>query len=905
MENETLAQAASDLATAAANARSWVHETAPESIRVASEAASLIDVCRRVENASRKLHNAASRRMCIGVFGPSQAGKSYLVSRLCKKPTDEDGPDERLIADVGGRDMDFLREINPPGDKESTGLVTRFSKFPQETPDGYPISLRLLSESDLVKIFANSYLSDFDPNNLELDPPAPGSDETHAIIAELRQAPLAPKPAEHLGELAIHELKEYFANNFKSRLPFLEPCGYWEFAFAQAARLSLADRAKLFRVLWGGIEEFTDLYLKLAEALDKLGHAQEAFAAIEALTPREKSIIDVDRIKLDLGTEADDNDLLPVRGENGVEARLPRAVLCALVAELRINMRNETWPLFDQTDLLDFPGARSREKYRNMREKVESESDLARRPRELFIRGKVAVLFQRYSEERELTSMLLCMAGSNAEVKDLGILVRDWIHSTHGDTPEERSRQRNALFFILTKSDAEFITKEGEDEASRRAKWHRRIYASMIELYERDGWLNDWDGEPFRNTLWLRNPGIEQKHLVAYRMEERDGSKKRAEPLFEVDYAPDIKGRLADIEKDFLSDEAVVRYFKDPKKAFDGLLALNDGGVAYIVEEVTEVCDPKIKTEQVRGRLLRQSRVFLERFDGFYDAGASASREEKLAQARAAAEDVGRALAGEALRPFGRLLDEISAKETELRDIYLTVAHMEEDEQETASPPATAAAASIFDDLDGSETASHSAPKRRDRPELFAERAVQSWVFQVRSFVADETHPVRRDFSGDSANLLAQELISAAHRLGVTEAISTAVRGEAAIASADWEGAAELSACIAGNQINTVVATLGYADAPEAERPQVPPLPQDARRRAFAPPESFESLPELGEKPRPIAREFVQDWLAAFVQLTIDNMGYSEGREISEARNAELGRLIEQARVEPRLAPGD
>ena len=96
-----------------------------------------------------------------------------------------------------------------------------------------------------------------------------------------------------------------------------------------------------------------------------------------------------------------------------------------------------------------------------------------------------------------------------------------------------------------------------------------------------------------------------------------------------------------------------------------------------------------------------------------------------------------------------------------------------------------------------------------------------------------------------------------------------------------------------------------YADAPEAERPQVPPLPQDARRRAFAPPESFESLPELGEKPRPIAREFVQDWLAAFVQLTIDNMGYSEGREISEARNAELGRLIEQARVEPRLAPGD
>lgn len=32
----------------------------------------------------RKLSRAASRKMCVGVFGPSQAGKSYLISALAR-----------------------------------------------------------------------------------------------------------------------------------------------------------------------------------------------------------------------------------------------------------------------------------------------------------------------------------------------------------------------------------------------------------------------------------------------------------------------------------------------------------------------------------------------------------------------------------------------------------------------------------------------------------------------------------------------------------------------------------------------------------------------------------------------------------------------------------------------------
>ena len=98
---------------------------------------------------------AARRKMCVGIFGPSQAGKSYLVSTLA-------GNEKRkLWTRQGDTTYDFLSEINPQGGKESTGLVTRFTLArPAEPPAGYPVHVRLLSVIDVVKILANTYFSD-------------------------------------------------------------------------------------------------------------------------------------------------------------------------------------------------------------------------------------------------------------------------------------------------------------------------------------------------------------------------------------------------------------------------------------------------------------------------------------------------------------------------------------------------------------------------------------------------------------------------------------------------------------------------------------------------------------------------------------------------------------------------
>jgi hypothetical protein len=893
-----LAGAARALAEAAALARGWVREVAPTARRVAGEERSLLDYARRVQNEAAKLAAAAERRMCIGVFGPSQAGKSYLVSRLCLRPGAEEGGG-RLLVDFAGRSLDFLREINPPGDKESTGLVTRFSVQRPDCPPDHPVSLRLLSETDLVRILANSYLSDFDVNNLDFETAEQGVAPVRDLMDVLRPAP-GVVPAAHLDELAVEDLRHYFESRFRTRFPGLKEVGFWDFAQASLPSLSLPDRARFYSVLWGGIAEFTELFLLLAGWLERLGFAPCAHAALDALTPRERSIIDVDRVKLDLGTAEDGTDAISViaitADRRTVRVAVPRGVLCALVAELHVALRESSWPLFEKVDLLDFPGARSREKYRSMADRAENAQKAARRPCELFIRGKIAVLFQRYAEERELTSMLLCMAGSNAEVKDLGALVREWVGLTHGEKPDQRRGQKNALFFVLTKADQDFIAKDGEDEAALRSRWQRRIYASMIELYQRDGWLDDWDGRPFRNTLLLRNPGIEQSHLVEYRTEQRGGAAVRVQPLVEIGYAPELQARLGVLRQHFVSDERVQRYVEDPARAFDALLALNDGGIAHIAERIAGVCDPQTKLAQIRGRLLAAAEEFRRRFGAFYDAGAAASRDQKREQAFDLAHAIGRSEAGAA--GFGPFLRSLALREAEMRELYLTVLHDMKAALAAALTVDGPASGNIFDQ----ELPERSTEPVGDRAELFAEVALHGWIGRLREAAADAAGRLRRDLSAEQAHLFVQELIAAAQRLGVSQRIAEEVRAAGAVTDADWEHAAERAASVATVRLNALLSDLGYGELPPERRPQVPPAPRQANRRAFEPPDLFEGLPKLADRPSSPARIYRLDWLSAFVQLAEDNLGFAGAREISEAQNAELGRILERARIEGALA---
>ncbi len=101
----------------------WIAAVREDAQNLDKEADHLTLSLRRSRNKARRLAQAAAKPMTVGFFGLSQAGKSYLISALAA------GENGNLETELAGKQLDFLKHINPPGGgKEATGLVTRFSR---------------------------------------------------------------------------------------------------------------------------------------------------------------------------------------------------------------------------------------------------------------------------------------------------------------------------------------------------------------------------------------------------------------------------------------------------------------------------------------------------------------------------------------------------------------------------------------------------------------------------------------------------------------------------------------------------------------------------------------------------------------------------------------------------------
>ena len=53
-----------------------------------------------------------------------------------------------------------------------------------------------------------------------------------------------------------------------------------------------------------------------------------------------------------------------------------------------------------------------------------------------------------------------------------------------------------------------------------------------------------------------------------------------------------------------------------------------------------------------------------------------------------------------------------------------------------------------------------------------------------------------------------------------------------------------------------------------------------------------DGVPVLAEDPAPIYADYCKDWMRAFLQLAMDNIGYEGGREITAEQNEQLGAIL-------------
>jgi len=839
---------------------------------------------RKSVTAARKTLTAIDRPMCIGVFGPSQAGKSYLVSVLAR-------PGEKpMLARFGdlGRDVDFIREINPGGDRESTGLVTRFSIRQEPSPAGAPVVLRMLSETDIAKILGNSFFLDGDPKRRP-----PLTPETILKTLSAAKTRAGAGQGASLKDEDIWDLQDYFEKQFAG-LAYIETLSaFWEEATQLAPQLSVRDRAELFSILWGGIPQFTAVYIELVSALERLGFPKEAYCGIDALIPREKSIIDVATLS-GLGTSAAGEEL-GIRSMNGPAISLPRPVITALAAELRITIADQPGPLYEHTDLLDFPGARSRQKV-DFETYFDLKDDALQ---DLFRRGKVAFLFDRYVAEQEIASMLLCIKDSNQEVVELPDMIDNWIQLSHGATAADRARTETALFLVLTMMDKHFNERAGDEGQNPSDRFKARMGASLASYFGKaHTWPFEWTpNRAFNNTFWLRNPNFKSEFLIRY-----NGNQ-------EVEILPEKVEKVATLRKAYLEVDEVQRHFRDPARAFDEALKLNDGGVGYLTENMAPVCRPEIKHNQVRQRisaLAHDVRRVLAPF--FIDSDINKRLEERHAVTE-------RILSGLSdawdRNSFGNSIKMLQINQNGISEhLYIAFTRRGEEARADTAAPRNGAApqASPKPPLPGKRpplpgakpaaVAEAAAPapavmKKVSAKESYLARvAVSHWTENLYAMVRNDEALKVVGLDHEMASELVSELVTGAQRCDLESRIAIDLEklGGSPIERADI--LLEKAGFFATSHINRFVNTLGFDTLAENKRPEAPAGPDGSMVRVFARRPTLSNCDGLPKERRDFSYLALSEWMYAFHQMVTDNVTSGNGFTINVEQNERLRTII-------------
>ncbi|GHU05968.1 hypothetical protein FACS1894205_6730 [Alphaproteobacteria bacterium] len=486
---DALRSSADTLIEAAGDAIDWTNVARESSPRLERESDSLIERLRRARNLCRRLSKATERPMAVGFFGLSQAGKSYLISSLAR------GENGKLETVLDGEELDFIDHINPPGGgKEATGLVTRFTRTPVATAPGFPVQLALLSEADVVKILGNSFFSDFDHEKVAFDPNA-------EALRTLLNALGACRQSERQGGLTeddMVDIRDYFDKRFRKSMEAL-PADYWLVARDLAPYLSAADRAKLFAPLWGGFQEFANAYLLLQKALESLSFAPIVNAPIAALAQREggqyvqtSSIMNVDAVRLRFGQDTDDTVLVApvIDGAYAPALPVPRSIIAALTREMVcVLSRKPRADLLERVDLLDFPGYRGRVGLGSVSEAA-TEDKGSNPMGALFLRGKVACLFERYTDDQEMNVLVLCNASNEQiNITDLGPVLDSWVWATQGRNSSERARRPPGLLYALTKLDIRLSANLNQTENNLDMSWSGMIDTVLLERFGKNEWV--------------------------------------------------------------------------------------------------------------------------------------------------------------------------------------------------------------------------------------------------------------------------------------------------------------------------------------------------------------------------------------------------------------------------------
>ncbi len=328
---------------------------------------------------------------CLALWGPSQSGKSTLMSGYLDHPEDDAGHKSALtwhaqepVRFVVGRDKGaHITVLNPFNfGSDASGCVSRFTLRESVSDPLHPVEIVLATEWQILHALAVGYLSECEPRNAKGEVTSWDSDSFTALLAKLK--PSGPPQraafeflqrfAEMVDLLILSEHTRYPSlreNWAKSLRPKMLQC---------PALLGSVEQVEAFafELLWDGWASLTQTYKQLAARRRELA-AQWGASPVHCSYKVAALLLDIDSYKK--CAESRDTqrkvDTLGVQGANGtvtlthagggaplVRGRDDFGLIQGLVWELHFPLQKSVMKarspvlaqFLEEADLMDFPG---------------------------------------------------------------------------------------------------------------------------------------------------------------------------------------------------------------------------------------------------------------------------------------------------------------------------------------------------------------------------------------------------------------------------------------------------------------------------------------------------------------------------------------------------------------------
>ena len=642
----------------AEEADAWIERNSKGNGKGAEAVAGIADKAEvrllNLANAARAAEGVSSRPTTIGVFGASQVGKSFLVNGLAS-----DGG--KLTTDWGGKEISFINLVNPTGgDHEATGVATRFTHAPSSALEAggktFPVELTVMRPAEIAMILCNGFFGDMSFTAEDKKELNSSLYTQEALMASVDAASgnedwLLPEGGAPIIDRADAALLASYVSVVSSSFDLgkQEVGGpYWTAVRRLAPRLNQAGLEALLSPLWGRLDACTLMFRKVVGEMVKLCGARKVYAGLDAFVENEDApegkmkqkkltVNSIDTVS-SLFKGAGDSIKVAFEKQDGsaAVADIDFACMGAITLELLFPLKEHGGA--GDFDVLDFPGARTRDenKYDDFVKDAELSkggvtSYITDHGPELLRRGKVDYIFSRYTQDRAVDVLMLCLnISAQTEVSSLTTIVDNWISLNIGASSAERAKATRSPFLcVLTRSDEAVGKDIGRAQGTPSAA--PTLISKAFEKLGQSSWINDWNGRPFSQIFMARSPGW-AKGLIVTNTETRE---EYGIEQGKAASGKSIEDAIGECRASMATDRLASQVYGGVEHAFDAMMKLNDGGIseikAFISKSFTGYNESRTRLDALVQGKARDALTFISPFAG---SGSGTRRDAALEKAR-------------------------------------------------------------------------------------------------------------------------------------------------------------------------------------------------------------------------------------------------------------------------------